>query len=323
HSVDAKHVLREVRVMRYLGEHENIVTLEDLFCNEADDELYIVMELLESDLHRIIQSPQVLTAMHHRVFMIQILRGVEFLHRNGILHRDLKPGNILLTRNCELRISDFGLARELPQGRNRQASADAIPKGKGDDGEGMTEHVVTRWYRPPELMLSPNAFYGFPVDVWSVGCIFGELLGRRPLFPGSSFVDQLSLIFDVLGAPAPKEVSHIRGAQARKFLAGLGDSTGVSFQELLPGVPDDAASLLKGLLLFDPQRRFAAGEALGHPYFDELRNETVLDVAPPADLDFDFEQKGVPRSRLKELIEAEIDYFQSGGANLTLHPKTR
>ncbi|CAM9738386.1 unnamed protein product, partial [Laminaria digitata] len=107
-SVDAKHVLREVRVMRHLGQHENIVTLEDLFCNEVEDELYIVMELLESDLHRIIQSQQartphriillrnvnlqVLSMKHHRVFMLQILRGVEFLHKNGIMHRDLKPG---------------------------------------------------------------------------------------------------------------------------------------------------------------------------------------------------------------------------------------
>ncbi|CAN0346507.1 unnamed protein product, partial [Hapterophycus canaliculatus] len=98
----------------------------------------------------------------------------------------LPPGNILLTRNCELRVSDFGLARALPQGRGRQTSGDARPKGDCDS-EGMTEHVVTRWYRPPELMLSPNAFYGFAVDMWSVGCIFGELLGRRPLFPGARF----------------------------------------------------------------------------------------------------------------------------------------
>eukprot|EP00903_Cladosiphon_okamuranus_P008905 g8524.t1 len=314
HSVDARHVLREVRIMRYLGEHENVVTLEDLFCDEEQDELYVVMELLDSDLHRIVQSNQVLSRKHHQVFMIQILRGVEFLHKNGIIHRDLKPGNILLTRTCQLRISDFGLARELPKGTGDTTEARR-------DGDGMTEHVVTRWYRPPELMLSPNGFYGFPVDVWSVGCIFGEILGRRPLFPGSSFVDQLSLIFDVLGAPAPDEVAHIKGAQARKFLDKLTGREGVPFSDLIPGTQGDAAALLESLLQFDPLKRCTPGEALGHPFFHDLGEETTLDVAPPTGLEFDFEQKGVPRSRLKELIAAEIDHFQAGGANLTLHPK--
>ncbi|CAB1110625.1 unnamed protein product [Ectocarpus sp. CCAP 1310/34] len=315
-NVDAKHVLREVRVMRHLGQHENIVTLEDLFCNEADDELYIVMELLDSDLNRIIQSQQVLSIKHHRVFMIQILQGVEFLHKNGVIHRDLKPGNILVSRNCEVRITDFGLARQLisvqEQAEQRQ------------DGEGMTEHVVTRWYRPPELMLSPNGFYGFAVDLWSVGCVFGELLGRRPLFPGSSFVNQLSLIFDVLGAPDPGEVAYIRGAQARKFLDKLDGKAAVPFTEVLPGIPADAASLLKGLLLLDPVKRFTPREALRHPFFDQLRERASLDVAPAAaGLEFEFEKKGFPRSRLKELIAKEIDHFQAGGANLTLHPKKR
>ncbi|CAM9890652.1 unnamed protein product, partial [Discosporangium mesarthrocarpum] len=92
HSIDAKHVLREVRVMRHLGVHENIITLKDLFCREEEDELYIVMELLESDLHRIIHSSQVLTDQHNCVFMLQLLRGVQFLHENNVIHRDLKPG---------------------------------------------------------------------------------------------------------------------------------------------------------------------------------------------------------------------------------------
>ncbi|CAN0407066.1 unnamed protein product, partial [Ectocarpus sp. 12 AP-2014] len=117
HVVDAKHVLREIRLMRYLGSHPNIVSLEDLFISEHYDELYIVMELLDSDLHRIIQSPQALGDAHHRYFMFQLLKGVKFLHSNRIIHRDLKPGNVLVTKNCHLRITDFGLARLRPMGR--------------------------------------------------------------------------------------------------------------------------------------------------------------------------------------------------------------
>ncbi|CAM9882362.1 unnamed protein product, partial [Scytosiphon promiscuus] len=117
HVDDAKHVLREIRLMRFLGSHPNIVSLEDLFVSEHYDDLYIVMELLDSDLHRIIQSPQALSDAHHRYFMFQLLEGVKFLHHNRIIHRDLKPGNVLVTKKCELRITDFGLARLRPMGR--------------------------------------------------------------------------------------------------------------------------------------------------------------------------------------------------------------
>ncbi|CAM9348073.1 unnamed protein product [Choristocarpus tenellus] len=304
HRIDAKHVLREVRVMRHLGVHENIITLKDLFCREVDDELYIVMELLESDLHRVIHSSQVLTDQHHCVFMLQLLRGVQFLHENNIIHRDLKPGNLLVTRHCELRISDFGLARAVP-GKNDASCQEE------DSGEAMTEHVVTRWYRPPELMLSPNGFYDFSVDIWSVGCIFAELIGRRPLFPGGDFVHQLALIFDVVGAPLPDEVSHIRGSQARKFLAKLNSKPGRDMAEVLPTATREAVSLLQKMLCFDPQKRLRPEEGLLHKYFESICDEPQLSVEPPNELNFDFE-RGLSREELRELILEEICQFPSG-----------
>ncbi|CAM9611663.1 unnamed protein product, partial [Sphacelaria rigidula] len=174
-------------------------------------------------------------------------------------------GNLLVTRNCELRISDFGLARERP--KDLQTYSPDIPP----EGGGMTEHVITRWYRPPELMLSPNGYYNFSVDVWSIGCIFGELLGRRPLFPGSSFIEQLSLIFDVIGSPAPSEVEHIRGAQARKFLLEVEGKAHVAFTELLPGTDEDGANLLDLLLRFDPEKRCTPAQGLLHPFFASIK----------------------------------------------------
>ncbi len=141
---DAKHVLREMKLMRHMGKHENVVTLIDLIVREAHDELYIIMELLDSDLHRILQSKQELSENHFRHFFHQLLSGVKYLHDNRIIHRDLKPGNLLVTKDCKLRITDFGLARERPIGKGNH-SDEAID-------EPMTEHVVTRWYRPPELM---------------------------------------------------------------------------------------------------------------------------------------------------------------------------
>ena len=113
---DGVHALREARLMRWLGKHPNIITLRDLMVNLEDDELYIVMELLDSDLHRIIQSPQPLEDAHFKHFMFQLLRGLRFAHSYGIVHRDLKPANLLVTKACDLVISDFGLARQMPEG---------------------------------------------------------------------------------------------------------------------------------------------------------------------------------------------------------------
>lgn len=144
HVIDAKHVLREVRLLRHMGKHENIISLEDLIYREAQDELYIVMELMDTDLHQVIQSKQPLTEQHFQHFMYQLLCGLKYLHDNRIIHRDLKPGNLLVSRDCRLRITDFGLSRERPRGTGEHQDDDI--------DEPMTQHVVTRWYRPPELM---------------------------------------------------------------------------------------------------------------------------------------------------------------------------
>ncbi len=146
HIMDAKHVLREIRLMRHMGKHENIISMDDLFYRESYDELYIIMELMDSDLHRIIQSKQTLTEAHFQYFMFQLLCGLKYLHDNRIIHRDLKPGNLLVSKDCRLRITDFGLAREKPM---KSVDGDSLEESID---EPMTEHVVTRWYRPPELM---------------------------------------------------------------------------------------------------------------------------------------------------------------------------
>ena len=127
--MDAKHVLREIRLMRFLGAHENIISIFDLIVRDTDDELYIVMELLDSDLHKVIQSPQELTDAHHKHFMHQLFCGIKYMHDNRIIHRDLKPGNLLVSRDCKLRITDFGLARARPTGRgdgHRAAHSGAV-----------------------------------------------------------------------------------------------------------------------------------------------------------------------------------------------------
>lgn len=250
---DAKHTLREVRLLRHCGQHPNVITLLDLMLSENADELYIGMECMDTDLHRIIQSSQKLSLSHHKHFMHQLVLGIEFLHSNGILHRDLKPANLLVSKNCDLRISDFGLARMAPE--------------LTDDKPLMTEHVVTRWYRPPELMLSPDGKYTAAVDVWSCGCIFAELLGRTPLFPGKNFVHQLQLIFDVIGTPHPSKTTYIKNQQAIQFLRSLPNKGAVDLASIYPHACKESIEFMTSCLRFSAGSRITVQEALDHAFF--------------------------------------------------------
>jgi serine/threonine protein kinase len=308
HTVDAKHVLREIRLLRFLGAHENIIKLEDLIVHEEEDALYIVMELMDADLHKVIQSSQELTESHHRAFMHQLLCGMKYMHDHQIIHRDLKPGNLLISRDCRLRITDFGLARQRPQPRTGTPTAN----GSTDASllAQMTQHVVTRWYRAPELMLCPDGLYSFAVDVWAAGCIFAELLGRKPLFPGKNFVHQLTLIFDILGEPSADEVAHIRNSQAKRFLASQAHKPQVPFEALYPQASPEAVSLLNQLLVFNPESRLPVNPALDHAYFCGMgpSASTVYPV-PPVDVNFDFEEGSITKHELKRMILAEVAAF--------------
>ena len=181
-EIDAKRILREIKLMKHLR-HENIVNIIDMMpplATSVEDyrDVYIVADLMETDLHRIIYSKQALSIDHAQYFVYQMLRGLKYIHSANVIHRDLKPSNLLVNSNCDLKICDFGLARGIHNDRSI--------------GKTMllTEYVVTRWYRAPEIMLACQE-YSKPVDIWSVGCIFAELLKRKPLFAGDDYIDQV------------------------------------------------------------------------------------------------------------------------------------
>jgi len=150
------------------------------------EDIYIITDLMETDLHRVIYSRQDLSDEHIQYFLYQILRGLHMIHSANVMHRDLKPSNILVNKDCDLKICDLGLAR-----------------GYEDEHELKTEYVITRWYRSPEVILKASK-YTKAVDIWSVGCIFAELLGRTPLFPGEDYLDQIQRTIAVLGTPSDK-----------------------------------------------------------------------------------------------------------------------
>mmetsp|Transcript_23828 Transcript_23828/g.18184 ORF Transcript_23828/g.18184 Transcript_23828/m.18184 type:complete len:157 (-) Transcript_23828:371-841(-) len=147
---------------------------------------------METDLFNIIRSNQPLTDMHIQFFLYQILRGLKFIHSAGILHRDLKPRNLLINSNCDLKICDFGLARaDIPLLQKHSVI--------------LTDYITTRWYRAPEVLLSWKK-YSTAIDMWSVGCIFAEMMSRRILFKGGEQEEQMRIIFDLLGCPTEEEI---------------------------------------------------------------------------------------------------------------------
>ncbi|KAJ8983245.1 hypothetical protein NQ317_011654, partial [Molorchus minor] len=216
---------------------------------------YVITELLQSDLHKIIVSHQPLSSDHIEVFLYQILRGLKYLHSARILHRDIKPGNLLVNSNCVLKICDFGLARvEEP-----------------DTSKNMTQEVVTQYYRAPEILMGAK-HYSAAVDVWSVGCIFGELLGRRILFQAQNPVQQLELITELLGTPSLEDMKYAcEGAKTHMLRRAPKPPSLSALYTLSSQATHEVVHLLCQMLVFDPDKRVSVVDALAHPYLDEGR----------------------------------------------------
>ena len=202
--IDAKRLLREIQIGRHLAGQENIISTVDVMVTrrspDDEDDLYIVTDLFPTDLHRVVHSKNVpLGGDHVKFFLWQLLCATKYMHSAGVVHRDIKPSNILVNSECDLRVCDFGLARGL------EAESKASGDGSGDGVDGgneeeefMTEYVVTRWYRAPEILLGSRSYLA-SVDIWSIGCVFAEMLARRALFPGDNSLDQVTKIMKVLG----------------------------------------------------------------------------------------------------------------------------
>lgn len=254
----AKRALRELTLLRHFS-HENITGLIDVDISPNHDEIYIFMEPMEADLHQIIKSGQTLTVEHVQYFVYQILRGLKYIHSASVVHRDLKPGNLLVNADCELKICDFGLSRGFNARNDETATM-------------MTEYVATRWYRAPEIMLAYRR-YGTAVDIWATGCIVAELILGKPLFKGKDYVDQLNKILDVLGSPEDKVMQRIGSEKARAYVRSLPYKKPQPLPKILPTADAQALDFLGRLIAFDPVDRPNAAEALAHPWLATYHDE--------------------------------------------------
>uniref|UniRef100_M8CLX6 Uncharacterized protein n=1 Tax=Aegilops tauschii TaxID=37682 RepID=M8CLX6_AEGTA len=435
HASDGTRILWEIKLLRLLR-HPNIVEIKHILLPPARREfrdIYVVFELMESDLQKVMQVNENLTAGHHRYFLYQLLHALKYIHAANVFHRDLKPSNILVNSNCKLKICDFGLAR---------ASRDDPPLAIF-----WTDYVATRWYRAPELcgsfffktcfqcMNHSNALnvyimfflseghisaghcsrrkmprrqmshtakkrkienkrtvnvldYGLwlkakaqegvrvvarpsapwhqassrdglrciritttfvltsvesyaantavlsnytpAIDIWSIGCIFAEVLTRKPLFPGTNVKHQLDLITDVLGTPSHETLSQIRNEKARRYLTGMKRKHPIPFPSMFCNADPQAVRLLERLLAFDPKDRPTAEEALADPYFEGFPNlEHEPSPHPFSKLEFEFERWKLTKDGIRDLIYREIleyhpqmlqDYIRAGGQTSFVYP---
>ncbi|XP_051151824.1 mitogen-activated protein kinase 19-like [Andrographis paniculata] len=318
HMSDAMRILREIKLLRLLR-HPDIVEIKRIMLPPSKrdfKDIYVVFELMESDLHQVIKANDDLTQEHHRFFLYQMLRALKYMHTANVYHRDLKPKNILANANCKLKICDFGLAR--------------VAFNDTPTTVFWTDYVATRWYRAPELCGSFFSKYTPAIDIWSIGCIFAEVLTGKPLFPGKSVVHQLDLITDLLGTPSIDTITGIRNEKAKKYLMGMKKKYPMSFTHKFPNLDPLALKLLQRMLAFDPKDRPSAEEALADPYFKGLSKiEREPSCQPISKFEFEFERRRVTKEDIRELIYREIleyhpqllkDYMAGNGGISFVYP---
>ncbi|GLT60355.1 hypothetical protein SLA2020_331240 [Shorea laevis] len=318
HVSDATRILREIKLLRLLR-HPDIVEIKHIMLPPSRREfrdIYVVFELMESDLHQVIKANDDLTPEHYQFFFYQLLRGLKYIHTANIFHRDLKPKNILANADCKLKICDFGLAR--------------VSFNDAPSAIFWTDYVATRWYRAPELCGSFFSKYTPAIDIWSIGCIFAEMLSGKPLFPGKNVVHQLDLMTDFLGTPPPEAISRIRNEKARRYLSNMRKKQPVPFSQKFPDADPLALRLLEHLLAFDPKDRPTAEEALADPYFFGLANiDHEPSTQPISKLEFEFERRKLTKDDVRQLIYREIleyhpqmlqEYLHGGDQTSFMYP---
>ncbi|XP_053205667.1 cyclin-dependent kinase 16-like isoform X2 [Panonychus citri] len=252
--------IREVSLLRGL-KHNNIVTLHDII--HTDKTLTLVFEYLEQDLRQYMNNcANLLSKNNVKIFLFQLLRGLSYIHHRQILHRDLKPQNLLINEKGELKLADFGLAR-----------AKSVPT------KTYSNEVVTLWYRPPDVLLG-STHYTTSIDMWGVGCIFHEMVTDKPMFMGANVEDQLNLIFKIMGSPSEDTWTTLAQNIKLNSNIDLTDSMRTkysrykrSLSERIRRLDVDGLDLLYRFLEYEPTFRLTADGAMRHSFFNSLGSQ--------------------------------------------------
>ncbi|KAL7576727.1 hypothetical protein ACA910_005646 [Epithemia clementina (nom. ined.)] len=293
--------LREIKLLKHFGRHDNIISLIDLMPPNVDHfddfcDVYMVTDLMKSDLGKHIRSDREINNFHARWLIYQVLCGLKYIHSCKVVHRDLKPGNLLVDARMNLKICDFGMARGMPF--NSSCQEEAVT---------MTTYVVTRWYRAPEIILGCD--YSYPIDVWSVGCIFAELMRRHPLFPEENQIQQLILINRMLGKLPECDLDFIQSDLAKRFMRSLPNTCTPPFSDFFYHAHPQILEVIHCMLQVHPRKRISVNEALEHEFFACLHNPDNEPVSSHA-FDSSYESGGLSPWKVKELIWKEVTNFR-------------
>ncbi|EYE91865.1 mitogen activated protein kinase [Aspergillus ruber CBS 135680] len=284
-----KRTLREVHLLNKLR-HDNLINMNDIFISPSED-LYLVTDFMMTDLYQVIRTTT-LDGQFVQFFTYQILRGLRYIHSAGVIHRDLKPQNLLVNNNCDLKICDFGLARE--------------------QDHQMTGYVVTRYYRAPEVMLTWQQ-YNYAVDIWSVGCILAEMLRGKPLFPGKNHIDQFTIITQVLGNPPQEVVERVYSRNTLKFLESLPPREPHPLSSFFTGAEEEVVDLIEKMLQLDPYKRITATDALSHPYLVNFHDPEDEPEASE-EINMSYDEVELSPEEWKKIMYREVLDFHEGSA---------
>ena len=275
-ATDAQRTFREIHLLREMSSHEHIIRLHSVLKADNDRDIYLIFEYMETDLHAAIRA-NILQEIHKQYILWQSLKALKYMHSAELLHRDMKPSNLLLNSDCLMKVADFGLARSL-----RASPATGAMLDSTDPPQPLTDYVATRWYRAPEILLGSSR-YTFGVDMWSVGCILGEMILGKPVFPGSSTMNQLEKVMELVGKPdavaiakvsqyAPSLCEQVQGMPS----AASDEDARERWRRKLPAdTSDDAIDLMMQLLRFNPDDRLTAEQALEHRYVAQFHDPAV------------------------------------------------
>ena len=279
--------LREIKLLKMLS-HDNVLKLEEMAVERPRAEgrkraiLYMVTPYMDHDLSGLLDNPDVkFSVAQIKCYMLQLFKGLRYLHDNHILHRDMKAANLLINNRGRLQIADFGLARHYDEPVPQRG------KGNGEARRDYTSLVVTRWYRPPELLLQLRR-YTPAIDMWGAGCVFGEMFKRKPILAGQSDLHQAQIIFELVGSPNEQSMPGWHELPGAEPIRAFTPSKG-TLKERFRELSNTGLSLLADLMKLDWRRRINAIDAIDHPYFKEdpkpMREEDIPHFADSHELD--------------------------------------